>query len=132
MRSFALLAVAVATTLSVSTPAFAGWTEILSLSVPFNGTFATTDLVRTSRVKLVKEGADCRRVRASFSALGRDLSGNFVLALGLNFLGENSRGDGVYQVVPTATIYDFQMQMTAGSRRSDCTYTFYAETLDLD
>jgi hypothetical protein len=115
--------------LSLSAPAFAGWTEVLSLSVPANGQFATTDHVRTSRLKVEKRGEDCRRVRMNFTAIGRDLN-NWPILLGLTFLGENSNRDGIYQVTPVATVFDLQLQTVAGGRNSDCTYTFYAETLD--
>ncbi len=129
-RSFSSVVVALVAFVTLSSSAFGAWSEILSLNVPMNGTFPTTNLIRTSRMKLIKTGQDCPRVRTNFTALGRDLSGQLVLTLGLNAIGQDSYGNSVYQVNPFATIYDFVLQTTAGGRNADCTYTFYAETLD--
>lgn len=122
------LALGLVATLSVSAPAFAGWTEILSVDVPAHGSFSTTNRVRTDRLKVRKSGEDCARVRVNFTAIGRDSYSGLPIYLGLNFQRYNQAGEALYQVVPRATVFDLQLQTVAGGWKSECTYTFLAET----
>ncbi len=127
--SRSLLSVAFAAVV-VSSQAFAGWTEILSLRAPMYGTFATTARLRTSQLKVIKTGVDCPQVRVNFTAIGRTWNG-VPIVLGLNYIGDDSYGNGVYSLA-NSTIFELQLTSTAGGSNVDCTYSFNAKTLDLD
>ena len=119
---------AVAVFLGVQSVASAAYSPILTVNAPANGTFPTYNRIKTSKLKVEKQGQGCPSTRMNYTLYGRDLVGN-VIILTTESLGQTSSGANVYKVYPTATIFDFAIT-TVQYQGGDCVYTFSAHVLD--